>query len=343
MICYQVLDWNEHFESAKSRTVRRKSWAVMPTKQDGLGYQLLVRADDGAALYGAFCALILCLSKQPVRDGWVTDNGMPPTQGGRPLDADDLAIKTHLPAETMRKMLKATAGDRIGWLRSVEVTPEGTQRIPRGYCEDTTGIPQGPGVSLRGEERRGETTRGGARRGAAGTVRGVPRSLAQEILCIFAEARGEEGAHSAGLVDAWAGPVAELAEAGASDRDQVKAASALMKAETAGRPVPRVSRQDPWSWYRNWDTIWGLVPKPSRRRDSGELDRRRKAKAEENAAALAQVQEALTGRESGFVTWLRTHGEEFAAQIVDSQGTVTAATLPFAQRYLDEGKAVNDG
>src|SRR5690606_4649718 len=65
------------FESNKTRKFKMKSLCMMPSKQ-GIGYRLLVRRENGAALFGAWCALIQFLSRNRYRYGFCTDNGLPP-------------------------------------------------------------------------------------------------------------------------------------------------------------------------------------------------------------------------------------------------------------------------
>jgi len=125
---YQIKNWNDHFENAKSRSVLNKTWGNLPNKQDGLGYGLIMREDDGAAIYGAFVALVLMCSKQPnPRDGWVTENGKP---DARPLTALEISIKTKIPETIVQRMLEVTASSPVGWV-------EDTIGIPRGYRTDT--------------------------------------------------------------------------------------------------------------------------------------------------------------------------------------------------------------
>jgi len=126
---YQIKNWNDHFENAKSRSVLNKTWGNLPNKQDGLGYGLIMREPDGAAIYGAFVALVLMCSKQPnPRGGWITETGAP---DARPLTALEISIKTQMPEEVVERMLKVTSSTPVGWV-------EDTARIPRGYRADTT-------------------------------------------------------------------------------------------------------------------------------------------------------------------------------------------------------------
>jgi hypothetical protein len=131
---YQVLDWDEHFESTKSRTYKRKNYAVLPCKQNGLGYMRLIKQKNGPALYGAFVALILLLSRQkPPRTGLCTDNGQP---DGHPLSPLDIALTTNVHESIVKEMMDACSSNPIKWLKFEEI--DGHSGIPRETGEDTT-------------------------------------------------------------------------------------------------------------------------------------------------------------------------------------------------------------
>ena len=122
---YQVIDWNDNFEGAKSRTYNNKTTCQMPTKH-GLGYRKLVKRKDGAALFGAWCALIQVLSRHPKpREGYCTDTGQ---IQGNPYTAGDLELLTEIPERIFKSLLEVALSQAVGWLR-----------IPDGYQADTTG------------------------------------------------------------------------------------------------------------------------------------------------------------------------------------------------------------
>ena len=133
MTVYQVKDWNENFEGAKSREYNNKSSCQMPTKH-GLGYRKLIRCKNGPALFGAWCALIQVLSKQPKkRHGYLTDTGR---ADGNPYSPEDLEILTDIPASLFKQLLQVANGSGVNWLR-----------IPEGYHDNPERIPQG-GIDL---------------------------------------------------------------------------------------------------------------------------------------------------------------------------------------------------
>jgi hypothetical protein len=126
---YQIKDWNIHYENNKSREREKCSFCCIPNKQDGLGYGMLMREENGEALYGAFVAVVLICSKQTcgervegdgekshwktARDGWLTDNGLP---SGCPLTARQLSVKCQFSEKTIQAMLTAVSSNEIGWI-----------------------------------------------------------------------------------------------------------------------------------------------------------------------------------------------------------------------------------
>jgi len=134
---YQVKGWNTHFEGAKSRTYSNKSSTQLPSKH-GLGYKRIVKAKNGAAMFGAWCALCQVLSRHPKpRAGFCTHDG---TENGRPYTPDELEIITDIPAKVFSSLFEIAPSEGVDWMT---VT---TARIPDGCHADTTRIPQAPMV-----------------------------------------------------------------------------------------------------------------------------------------------------------------------------------------------------
>ena len=60
---YQIKDWGDAYENAKSRSIDNLSWVAMPNKQDGRSYRYLMRQKGGPV----DCD---CATMQPVRQGY---------------------------------------------------------------------------------------------------------------------------------------------------------------------------------------------------------------------------------------------------------------------------------
>lgn len=123
---YRVKSWSENFEGAKSKTYNNKTSCQMPTKH-GLGYRRLVKREDGAAIFGAWCALIQVLSRHnKERQGYCTDTGR---NHGKPYTPEDLELLTDIPAIYFDKMFELCTSQDVGWIEVVTSTD--TTRIPQ--------------------------------------------------------------------------------------------------------------------------------------------------------------------------------------------------------------------
>jgi hypothetical protein len=132
---YRIKNWSDNFEGAKSKTYKNKTSCQMPTKH-GLGYKKIIRSKNGAALFGAWCALIQVLSrhKNP-RQGYCTDTGGTLQDGGIPYTSADLEMLTDIPAEYFEEMFKICLSQSVGWVEVID------EEIPQGYHKDTIGPP----------------------------------------------------------------------------------------------------------------------------------------------------------------------------------------------------------
>lgn len=156
---YQVKGWDEWFESAKSRSYRYKSQTYTPNKH-GLGYRMLVKRPNGAALFGAWRAMTDVLSRhEKPRQGILTDTGR---MDGTPIGPHELEALTDIPAEVFTEMLVAASSKAVGWITVIGNT-------------DTTGIPQGQHADTPGEGKAvsdGEGKGKGEGKGSEGDARG---------------------------------------------------------------------------------------------------------------------------------------------------------------------------
>lgn len=123
---YQIKNWSESFEGAKSKTYNNKTSCQMPTKHS-LGYKRVVKRENGAAVFGAWCALIQVLSRHnKERQGYCTDTGR---IDGKPYTSDDLELLTDIPAIYFDEMFAICSAQNVDWIRVIT-------------AKDTTGIPQ---------------------------------------------------------------------------------------------------------------------------------------------------------------------------------------------------------
>jgi hypothetical protein len=148
---YRIKDWQKHYENNKSREREVCSWCPVPNKQDGLGYGRLLQEKDGAALYGAFLAVVLVASKQGrPRDGYLTGTGR---ADDGPLSAEDLAIMTKVQEPIIRRMLETVSCANIGWIETYE---SGTLEAPSKCPPSAHEVPVERHPSAPEEKRREE-------------------------------------------------------------------------------------------------------------------------------------------------------------------------------------------
>ena len=130
---YQIKDWQEHFESAKSKTFQRCTHAYIPNKQDGDGYLFILSQPDGAAIYGCWQMLVMACSLQVAdttspRQGYCTDTGR---ADGEPWTAAYLAMRWRRTEQEVQRMLDITSSPPVNWVS------KDTASIPQGYSKDT--------------------------------------------------------------------------------------------------------------------------------------------------------------------------------------------------------------
>jgi len=122
-VVYRVRDWDDHFENNRTRELKRLAWVPMPVKHDGDGYTQLVDHRQGAAHFGAWCAIVEVAAKCDPRGTLLRD-------GGRPHDAASLARVTRLDRKTFDAVLPRLVS--IGWLETYEISQEdaGISQVP---------------------------------------------------------------------------------------------------------------------------------------------------------------------------------------------------------------------
>jgi hypothetical protein len=59
----RIVDWELHFENNRTKELKRLTWVPFPNRHDGDGYTELLDHPDGAAHYGAWCAMVQVASK----------------------------------------------------------------------------------------------------------------------------------------------------------------------------------------------------------------------------------------------------------------------------------------
>ncbi len=130
---YRIPNWNEMFETAQSRKVKRLSWVAVPTAHDGCGFRTLMR--DAPEAYGAWVLMLQVAAKMQPR-GTLASNGAR-------LEARHLAIRTGAPQELFEKAFEVLTRPEIGWLEIVpkdELERSEHASSVLGACSDRSAI-----------------------------------------------------------------------------------------------------------------------------------------------------------------------------------------------------------
>lgn len=156
MTVYQILDWDGNFENSRSRTVEICSFVAMPNKQHGMGLTRILSAPDGAAMFGIWCLILQACSRQKsdktqMRDGWLTDNGLP---DGPAWSAEDLALRWRRTEEEISSALELFCNPKICWIKRYDETPPSTARKTPSATETPPTDVEGKGRELNGKNGR---------------------------------------------------------------------------------------------------------------------------------------------------------------------------------------------
>lgn len=114
-VVYQIIDWEDLFESAKSKTFKHCRKSYMPNKLDGCGFRRLMAIPNGYKVYCAFILMIhVCSQQEKPRTGILAKNG-------NPYDSIDLAAKTGAPAKIFEEAFEILRDEKIKWIRKIDL------------------------------------------------------------------------------------------------------------------------------------------------------------------------------------------------------------------------------
>ena len=103
----KIVDWETRYENNRTRDLKRMQWVPMPNRHDGDGYTTLLDHPNGAAHFGAWCALVQVASRCDER-GALLRHGA----GGH--DSASLARMTRIPEAVWLEVLPRLLS--IGWI-----------------------------------------------------------------------------------------------------------------------------------------------------------------------------------------------------------------------------------
>jgi len=130
----EIVDWDKHYENNRTRELKKMQWVPMPIRHDGAGYRQLIDHPNGAAHFGAWCALIEVAASCDVR-GTLSRNS------ATPLSEADLARMTGIPEKIWKEAVPRLVS--IGWIKNNE--------NPAGTCDARPHL-----VAMNGMERKKE-------------------------------------------------------------------------------------------------------------------------------------------------------------------------------------------
>ena len=150
----RIRDWDGLFENSTSRKLKRLDWVAIPNKTDGSGYMELVDHPDGAAHFGAWCAIVQCASKQKVR------GNLPGISQDVGKISQNVGKISQLPGGLFERVIPRLL--KIGWLEEYEPNQSDTES-PTLLGENPMTSGENPsmlGKSPRHTEGKGTTGKG---------------------------------------------------------------------------------------------------------------------------------------------------------------------------------------
>jgi hypothetical protein len=105
--CIQIVDWDKHYENNRTRDLKRMEWVPLPINLSGDGYTELIDHKNGAAHFGAWCALVEVAARCGTRGTLMRDNGTP-------HDKDSLYRITRIPVSVWAESIPRLVS--IGWI-----------------------------------------------------------------------------------------------------------------------------------------------------------------------------------------------------------------------------------
>ena len=117
----EIVDWAHRYENNRTRELKKLDWVPMSNRHDGDGYTELMDHPNGAAHFGAWCAMVEVASRCAAR-------GLLSRDTGAPHDALTLARMTRIPVEVWNDALPRF--EAIGWIKWRECSEN-----PAGGCD----------------------------------------------------------------------------------------------------------------------------------------------------------------------------------------------------------------
>ena len=153
----RIKNWKEHFENHESRKLNSLKWVAMPNRMNTQGYTSLVHHPNGAAHFGAWCAIVeICSTREPKE----LRGTLPESDGSIGGISRTLGRISRLSPAVFEELLPRLINDpEIAWIEQLAESP-GENPDASGESPGTSG--ENPETSRR--EGRGGEGIGGNRR-----------------------------------------------------------------------------------------------------------------------------------------------------------------------------------
>lgn len=128
MKVWAIKAWNETFENAASRKLKRLDYFPFPTDRGSIRFKVLMQSPEGGLAYGHFVSICQYAATLPCR-GLLF-------RSGRALSIEHIAIDIGIPVELLRRSWAVLSSEEPGWLYEVEVGS--SAHLPNSYPSPTT-------------------------------------------------------------------------------------------------------------------------------------------------------------------------------------------------------------
>lgn len=138
MTVYRIVDWDRHFENNRTRELKFLNYVPIPNKMDGDGYTELLDHEDGAAHFGAWCAILEIASRCVPRGLLIRHVGTIPQGGAGECGAiPQGGAMTHTCATLSRmSRIKRDVYEAViprlislGWVDDIDITDKDLQEM----------------------------------------------------------------------------------------------------------------------------------------------------------------------------------------------------------------------
>lgn len=113
MKAYRIKNWDKIYEINRTRELKIMKWIPFPIKLDGDGYTLMMGRKDGAAIFGAWCAILQIAGRCDPRGTMVRGTG-------DPYNSNDMSRRTRVPQKAIEIMLKFCL-EECKWLEYIDI------------------------------------------------------------------------------------------------------------------------------------------------------------------------------------------------------------------------------